>query len=124
MHVSTAVHKGQATLVVADAGEGIDPEDEEHVFERFYFYRVRSTAHSASEPVPGSGLGLAIVAAIMASVSSGPGTGAMFEVAMPPFGLEFPACAAAPKVRAGVASENSRSGFTSPQVNHRKHTAR
>ncbi len=87
VHVSTAIHNGQATLVVADEGEGIDPEEAEHVFERFY--RGRSTSPSASGPVSGSGLGLAIVAAIInahhgtASVSSEPGAGARFEVTLP-----------------------------------------
>ncbi len=87
VHVSTAIHEGQATLAVADEGEGIDPEEAEHVFERFY--RGRSTAQSASGPISGSGLGLAIVAAIMnahhgtASMSSEPGAGTRFEVTLP-----------------------------------------
>ncbi len=106
VHVSTAVRKGRATLVVADEGEGIDPDDAEHVFERFY--RGRSSAHSVSEPVSGSGLGLAIVAAIInahhgtASVRSNPGKGATFEVALPLYGVELPASAAARKAKPGL----------------------
>ncbi|MGO9750772.1 MAG: sensor histidine kinase [Solirubrobacteraceae bacterium] len=100
VHVSTALHEGQATLLVADEGQGIDPEDTEHVFERFY--RGRSTAQRASGPVSGSGLGLAIVAAIMnahhgtASVSSEPGEGATFEVTLPLASVESPAYVAVP----------------------------
>jgi two-component system, OmpR family, sensor histidine kinase MprB len=46
------VHRG--TVVVRDAGPGIDPVDLDHVFDRFY----RSASARA---LPGSGLGLAIV---------------------------------------------------------------
>ncbi|MGO9754587.1 MAG: sensor histidine kinase [Solirubrobacteraceae bacterium] len=94
VHVTAAVHKGQATLVVADDGEGIDPEEAAQVFERFY--RGRSPAQSASGAASGSGLGLAIVAAIMnaygtASVNSEPGKGATFEVTLPLASLQSPA---------------------------------
>ena len=87
VHVRTAVHDGQAIMTVSDEGEGIDPDDHAHVFERFY--RGRSTAaHSASPEAAGSGLGLAIVAAIVsahegtASVRSEPGEGTTFEITL------------------------------------------
>ena len=46
-----------ATIEVADRGPGVDAEDQEHVFDRFY----RATS---SRTLPGSGLGLSIVAQI------------------------------------------------------------
>ena len=45
---------GKTVLSVADSGPGIQPEDREHIFERFY-----RGAHGDS--LPGAGLGLAIV---------------------------------------------------------------
>jgi two-component system, OmpR family, sensor histidine kinase MprB len=48
------IHIGRSTVLVADRGPGIDAEDTERVFDRFY----RSAAARA---LPGSGLGLAIV---------------------------------------------------------------
>ena len=73
-------------LEVADTGEGIDPQHLPHVFERFY--RV-DTARDRDHG--GSGIGLAIVRAIVvahgghvAVHSEGRGTGARFEVHLPP----------------------------------------
>jgi two-component system OmpR family sensor kinase len=51
-----------AVLTVADNGPGMDPEQAEHVFERFY----RSDP-SRSRVHGGAGLGLSIVSAIVAS---------------------------------------------------------
>ncbi|MGY2134756.1 PAS domain-containing sensor histidine kinase [Hymenobacter sp. HD11105] len=46
---------GQLTLTVQDQGVGISPEDQEHLFERFF--RARNVTN-----VPGTGLGLYIIA--------------------------------------------------------------
>jgi two-component system sensor histidine kinase MprB len=55
---AVSVSCGEGTVVVADAGPGIDPGDLPHVFDRFY----RSPA---ARGLPGSGLGLAIVAQVV-----------------------------------------------------------
>jgi len=72
----------QGTLMVADEGPGISPEDLPHVFERFY----RS---AESRGMPGSGLGLSIVRSIaerhggVVRAGSGPGGGAAFWLSIP-----------------------------------------
>lgn len=55
--IAVAVEPGR--IAVSDAGDGIEPDDIDHVFERFY----RS---AATRTLPGSGLGLAIVAKVAA----------------------------------------------------------
>ncbi|WP_310397745.1 PAS domain-containing sensor histidine kinase [Hymenobacter sp.] len=55
IHVLAACQDRQLTLRVADQGVGISPEDQEHLFERFFRARNVST-------VPGTGLGLYIIA--------------------------------------------------------------
>ncbi|NTW38372.1 MAG: HAMP domain-containing histidine kinase [Cellulomonadaceae bacterium] len=72
-------------LSVSDTGEGIDPEQLEHVFERFYRVdTARDRRHG------GSGIGLAIVRALVTAHggtahahSRGVGTGTTFEVVLP-----------------------------------------
>ena len=73
-----------ATITVADNGPGMDPEQAEHVFERFYRSDPsRSRAHG------GAGLGLSIVSAIVAahggsvSAQARMGGGATFIVTLP-----------------------------------------
>jgi signal transduction histidine kinase len=81
-----------AALEVIDTGVGIEPGDEERIFERFY-----RSASSVSEQVPGTGLGLFIARAIaerhggtlVARPSDGGGS---------VFRLELPATAATPTV--------------------------
>jgi signal transduction histidine kinase len=75
----------QAVVEVVDHGPGLDPEQAQRVFERFYRADpARSRARG------GSGLGLAIVAALVAAhggtvqVDSSPGRGARFRVVLPP----------------------------------------
>jgi len=73
-----------ATISVADTGQGMDPEEAEHIFERFY----RSDP-SRSRLHGGAGLGLSIVSAIVAahggtvSARSAPGEGTTFTVHLP-----------------------------------------
>jgi two-component system OmpR family sensor kinase len=60
--VSLALQDGRPVLAVEDSGPGIQPEDRERVFDRFY--RAGKEAASGEAPEAGSGLGLAIVKAI------------------------------------------------------------
>ena len=82
--VSVTRRNGSAEISVTDAGPGLDEEDLEHLFERFY--RADPSRARASG---GVGLGLAIVAAVAeahggtASASSRPGEGTTVAIALP-----------------------------------------
>jgi signal transduction histidine kinase len=84
--VTVRLAGGRAIIEVADSGPGIDPEDAEHIFERFF----RSDPSRARDR-GGSGLGLSIVAAITAAHGGtasatnrpGPGGGAIFTIDLP-----------------------------------------
>jgi len=71
-------------LTVRDWGPGIDPEEHERIFDRFYRARAIRLA-----PIRGSGIGLALVQHIArahggeASVTSVPGHGATFRIWLP-----------------------------------------
>lgn len=75
---------GRATIAVVDHGDGIPPQLQERIFERFF--RADS---SRTRDTGGSGLGLAIVASIVAlhrghvDVLDTPGGGATFRVSLP-----------------------------------------
>ncbi len=88
VRVEASVRDGMAVLSVVDTGPGIDPDQIEHVFERFY----RGTPPGSGDAAPrteGSGLGLAIVKTIAeahggtATVTPRPGQGARFEIVLP-----------------------------------------
>lgn len=71
-------------MEVADTGEGIDPEDLPHVFERS-FRAEKSRTRQSTEHTSGAGLGLAIVRGLVEaqggtmSVESGLDHGARFR---------------------------------------------
>ncbi len=75
---------GRAVLEVRDSGMGIEPREQERIFERFY--RVDKTR---SRRLGGTGLGLSIVKHIClsldgnVSVESVPGKGSTFRVLLP-----------------------------------------
>lgn len=82
--VRLGAHEGRAELTVADTGIGIEAADQERLFERFHrVVGARSRSHE------GTGVGLALVAELAdlhggeASVSSAPGEGSTFTVAIP-----------------------------------------
>ncbi|WP_205697892.1 SpoIIE family protein phosphatase [Conexibacter sp. SYSU D00693] len=77
-------HDGHARLSVTDTGIGIEPGDQERLFERFHrVVGARSRSHE------GSGIGLALVAELAelhggrATVESAPGEGSTFSVLLP-----------------------------------------
>ncbi|HEV3131180.1 MAG TPA: HAMP domain-containing sensor histidine kinase [Acidimicrobiales bacterium] len=82
--VDVAKEEGGAIITIADTGPGMEPEEAEHIFERFY----RSDP-SRSRVHGGAGLGLSIVSAIVAnhggrvSAESRPGAGTTFTVHLP-----------------------------------------
>jgi two-component system, OmpR family, phosphate regulon sensor histidine kinase PhoR len=71
-------------LAVRDFGQGIDPAEQEHIFERFY--RARAVR---LKPIRGSGIGLALVRHIArahhgdVAVESAPGQGSTFRLWLP-----------------------------------------
>ena len=73
------------TFSVQDFGIGIDREDQERIFERFYRVDKARSRHSG-----GTGLGLAIVKDYVnllggtIKVESHPGMGSTFTVTIPP----------------------------------------
>ncbi|WP_037936604.1 sensor histidine kinase [Streptosporangium roseum] len=87
VHMTLSARDGMAVIEVADEGPGLDAEQCERVFERFY--RVDSARGRRAPEDGGSGLGLAIVAAIVdthggtVDVESAPGEGSTFRVALP-----------------------------------------
>jgi signal transduction histidine kinase len=82
VHVSVLQDNGDAVVHVSDTGIGIEREEIEHVFDRFW-------RGSGSAGTPGSGVGLAIVAELVrahrgtVTVRSRSGRGSDFEVRFP-----------------------------------------
>ncbi|KAB1128330.1 HAMP domain-containing histidine kinase [Micromonospora sp. AMSO12t] len=76
-----------AVVEVADTGPGLNPEQAERVFERFYRVDAARTRRAGGNT--GTGLGLAIVAALVRAhhgtveVAETPGGGATFRVRLP-----------------------------------------
>ena len=84
MTVSTRQVGEWVTLVVSDTGPGIPPEEQAHIFERFYRGRA-----ALQENIPGTGLGLSICQEIVQrhrgklTVESQVGAGSTFTVWLP-----------------------------------------
>jgi signal transduction histidine kinase len=82
VEVGASAANGRVVVRVTDHGEGITPEDQELIFERFG--RVQGTSQ------PGTGLGLYISRTIAEAhggslgVSSAPGRGSTFTLTLPP----------------------------------------
>lgn len=83
--LSAAADRGSALLAVADTGEGLEPHELAHVFERFY-----RTDVARSRDRGGSGIGLTIARALVEAhggtlwaESEGPGTGCRFVFRLP-----------------------------------------
>lgn len=87
VRVALSAQGGMAVVEVADEGPGLNAEQCERVFERFY--RVDSSRGRRAPESGGSGLGLAIVAAMVKAhggtvgVESQPDKGATFRVVLP-----------------------------------------
>jgi two-component system sensor histidine kinase KdpD len=81
--LSAVVEGQQLALSIADRGSGIDPMEQEMIFDKFY--RGQSQRYS----VHGTGMGLAISKAIMEAhggsihVTSQPGHGSVFTICLP-----------------------------------------
>ena len=84
IRISLRPDQQAACLVVADQGCGIEPSEQQHIFERFY--RTRRHREDAAS---GAGIGLALVKEIVTQhggtieVDSEPGKGSSFSVFLP-----------------------------------------
>jgi signal transduction histidine kinase len=83
--LSAVRDRNAALLTVTDTGEGLDPNELEHVFERFY-----RTDSARSRDRGGSGIGLTISRALVEAhggqlwaESNGPGSGTRLICSLP-----------------------------------------
>jgi heavy metal sensor kinase len=82
--VQTALVDGRATITVSDTGEGVEPEEKDKIFQRFY-----RSARAKSQSGGSAGLGLSIVESIVKAhqgqieVISKKGSGTTFVVSLP-----------------------------------------
>jgi signal transduction histidine kinase len=87
VEVSVAAADGHVELRVADTGDGIEPEDLRHIWDRFY--RAEKSRRRAPGNGDGAGLGLAIVRGIVEAhggtveAHSSPGRGTTFNIRLP-----------------------------------------
>src|SRR3954451_20413745 len=105
VRVRVGVKQGRAVLEVSDTGIGIAPEDQAHVFDRFW-----RSDRSRSRATGGAGIGLAVVRELVEAhdgqvdVESTPGRGTRFSVTLPALRKDR---AVAPVLRAGYAASAS-----------------
>ncbi|MFC5830279.1 sensor histidine kinase [Nonomuraea insulae] len=84
VRIGVGTEVGEAVLVIADDGPGMEVEEASRVFDRFY-----RTDGSRARATGGAGLGLAIVRSIVAAhggrveLRTSPGKGASFHVRLP-----------------------------------------
>jgi len=84
VQVSIKQEGGHALVEVADTGAGMAPEEQKHVFDRFYRVEGSRSRHSG-----GAGLDLSIVSTLVEQhggsirLSSTPGVGSVFTVSLP-----------------------------------------
>ncbi|MDR3051918.1 MAG: HAMP domain-containing histidine kinase [Oscillospiraceae bacterium] len=82
--VSLAEENGAAVVKIADTGIGIAPDEQMHIFERFY-----KVDKARDRALGGNGLGLSLVKKIVElhggsiSVESEPGKGTVLEISLP-----------------------------------------
>jgi signal transduction histidine kinase len=82
--LTIAARNGDAVIKVKDRGLGLAPDEQKHIFEKFY----RAPSH-ASQLIAGTGLGLTLVAHIAKAhhgrveVESAPGAGSTFSIVLP-----------------------------------------
>ncbi|WP_245933271.1 sensor histidine kinase [Arthrobacter livingstonensis] len=82
--IGLSVRDGVVSVSVSDQGDGMDPQDQERVFERFYRVDAARSRHTG-----GTGLGLSIVKHIVGNhggevtLWSAPKTGSTFTVRLP-----------------------------------------
>ncbi|MFJ4209136.1 sensor histidine kinase [Paenarthrobacter sp. NPDC089675] len=82
--VGVRTREGVVAISVTDQGEGLSPEDQERVFERFYRVDAARSRHTG-----GTGLGLSIVKHVVSNhggevtVWSQPGQGSTFTIRLP-----------------------------------------
>jgi signal transduction histidine kinase len=82
--VALSDHGDRVELAVSDTGIGIEPEEIDRVFGRFF-----RGGEAMEKHIPGTGIGLSIVSAIVAAhhggitVDSEPGRGSTFRVVLP-----------------------------------------
>lgn len=82
--VGVRTREGVVAISVTDQGEGLTPEDQERVFERFYRVDAARSRHTG-----GTGLGLSIVKHVVSNhggevtVWSQPGQGSTFTIRLP-----------------------------------------
>ena len=81
--VDARADAGGMTVTVTDHGPGLDPEELDHLFERFYRGR------GAQQASPGTGMGLAISRGLLNAIGgrvwaeNAPGAGARFSIVIP-----------------------------------------
>ncbi len=109
---------GLVAVSVTDQGEGLSPEDQERVFERFYRVDAARSRHTG-----GTGLGLSIVKHVVANhggevtLWSQPGQGSTFTIRLPELeGMDNDAAAEERDPAARAATESAAHGpFQNPR---------
>lgn len=126
--VGVRTREGVVAISVTDQGEGLTPEDQERVFERFYRVDAARSRHTG-----GTGLGLSIVKHVVSNhggevtVWSQPGQGSTFTVRLPEMegqdddaGLPPSAAAASSELQATAVVESRPVSQQPHRVNHQR----